>query len=67
MKYFLIILFFFSGSLVFAQSDTMDVKLGKYRFRAIYIDTNYSTTLKVTEGNDVIFKGEFEEGGHWTR
>ena len=61
MKYFLIILFFFSGSLVFAHSDTMDVKLGKYRFRAIYIDTNYSTTLKVTEGNDVIFKGEFEE------
>lgn len=39
----------------------MNFKLGKYKFRAIHIDTNYSTTLRVTEGNDVIFKGEFEE------
>lgn len=61
MKHFLVLVFLSFFSLTFAQSDTLDVKLGKYRFRAIHSDTNYSTTLKVTEGNDVIFKGEFEE------
>ena len=59
LVFLLIFLSFFS--LTFAQSDTLDVKLGKYRFRAIHIDTNYSTTLRITEGNDVIYKGEFEE------
>lgn len=59
LVFLLVFLSFFS--LAFAQSDTLDVKLGKYRFRAIHVDTNYSTTLRITEGNDVIFKGEFEE------
>lgn len=61
MKTPLIIIFLFICSFAFSQSDTLDVKLGKYRFRAIHIDTNYSTTLRITEGNDVIYKGEFEE------
>jgi len=61
MKLSIVLVFLSFFSLTFAQSDTLDVKLGKYRFRAIHIDTNYSTTLRVTEGNDVIFKGEFEE------
>ncbi len=61
MKLSFILVFLSFFSLTFAQRDTLDVKLGKYRFRAIHIDTNYSTTLRVTEGNDVIFKGEFEE------
>lgn len=61
MKYFLFAILFLVSNFGFAQYDTLDVKLGKYRFRAIHSDTSYSTTLKVTEGNDVIFKGEFEE------
>jgi len=61
MKYFLLVLLFAVSGLGFAQSDTIDVKLGKYRFKAIYYDTSYFSTLKVTEGNDIIFKGDFEE------
>lgn len=61
MKYFLLVLLLSVCSFGFAQSDTIDVKLGKYRFKAIYYDTSYFSTLKVTEGSDVIFKGDFEE------
>jgi hypothetical protein len=61
MKYFLLVLLFAVSDLGFAQSDTIDVKLGKYRFKAIYYDTSYFSTLKVSEGNDVIYKGDFDQ------
>ena len=61
MKLFLILVFLSFFSLTFAQSDTLEVKIGKFKFRAIHVDTNYSTTLRITEGGDVIYKGEYEE------
>jgi len=61
MKLCLVLLFLSFFSLTFAQSDTMYFKVGNYKFRAIHVDSNYTTTLRVTEGNDVIYKGEFEE------
>jgi len=59
----LVLLSFFNicSSVCFAQADTHYFKVGKYNFRGVHVDTNYSTTLRITDGNDVIFKGEFEE------
>jgi hypothetical protein len=61
MKLSLVLVFLSFFSITFAQSDTAYFKVGNYKFRAIHFDSNYSTTLRVTEGNDVIYKGEFEE------
>jgi hypothetical protein len=61
MKLSLVLVFLSFFNLIFAQSDTLNVKIGKYKFRAVHVDTNYSTTLKVTDGNDVIYNGEYEE------
>lgn len=61
MKTPIVLIFLSFFSLAFAQSDTLDVKLGKYRFRAVHYDTLYTTTLRITEGNDLIHKGEYEE------
>lgn len=61
MKLRLVLFFLSFFGLTFAQSDTAYFKIGNYKFRAIHVDSNYTTTLRVTEGNDVIYKGEFEE------
>ena len=47
MKLSLVLVFLSFFSLAFSQSDTMNFKVGKYKFRAIHVDTNYSTTLKL--------------------
>ncbi len=60
IKYCLLLVVLLGINFCNAQDkNDLDVKLGKYRFRTTYNDSDYSSKLKVTEGNDIIFKDTY--------